>query len=149
MSGPDGQARTDFRAYKIPPGTHLFEIKGDPKLQPWSEEVVIEPGVIKKEKANLVMVGEPSRGGSQAQAAQQGGGAAAEQARAEAAARAGAAGALAAGGAQPHRRPTRPTREPRSDDDTSAPSRSDDSSSRGGGGACTITEGTRTWSEDW
>jgi len=147
MSGPDGQARTDFRAYKIPPGKHLFEIKGDPKLQPWSEEVVIEPGVIKKVKANLVMVGEPSRGGSQA--AQQGGGAAAEQARAEAAARAGAAGALAAGGAQPHRRPTRPTREPRSDDDTSAPARSDDSSSSGGGGDCTITVGTRPWSEVW
>jgi hypothetical protein len=58
-------------------------------------------------------------------------------------------GALAAAGAQPHRRPARPIRE-RSDDDTSPSSpssRSDDSSA--GGGDCTITVGTRPWSEVW
>ena len=152
MSGPDGQARTDFRAYKIPPGKHLFEIKGDPKLQPWSEEVVIEPGVIKKVKANLVMVGEPARGGSVAQSAAQGGGAAGTPTRAEGGGRnadgASAGGALALGGAQAHRRPARPAREPRSDDDSSSPSRADDSSA-GGGGDCTITVGTRPWSEVW
>ena len=148
MSGPDGQARTDFRAYKIPPGKHLFEIKGDPKLQPWSEEVVIEPGVIKKVKANLVMVGEPARGGASAPAAQQGGGAAGDQARADGGARAGAGGPLAAAGAQPHRRAVRP-REPRPDDDGASSARGDDSASAGGGGDCTITVGTRPWSEVW
>ena len=147
MSGPDGQARTDFRAYKIPPGKHLFEIKGDPKLQPWSEEVVIEPGVIKKVKANLVMVGEPSRGPAQPPPAQAGSGPVVDQIKPE---NGGAkpTGPVASAGAQAHRRPTRPaTREPRSDDDTSS-SRSDDSSS-GGGGDCTITVGTRPWSEVW
>ena len=153
MAGPDGQARTDFRAYKIPPGKHLFEIKGDPKLQPWSEEVVIEPGVIKKVKANLVMVSEPTRGGSPAArpaapAADQTGG---DQTKPEGA-RSGAGGPLALGGAQQaHRRPTRPARDSRSDDDSSSSSsRSDDSSSSaGGGGDCTITVGTRPWSEVW
>jgi len=62
MTGPDGQARTDFRAYKIPPGKHLLEIKGDPKFQPWSEEIVIEPGTIKRVKAILTVIGgEPAR----------------------------------------------------------------------------------------
>jgi hypothetical protein len=155
MAGPDGQARTDFRAYKIPPGKHLFEIKGDPKLQPWSEEVVIEPGVIKKVKANLVMVAEPSRGASQAARANppppvdtQ----AREAGNADAGARtgAGAGGPLALGGAQqPHRRPTRPARDPRSDDDSSSSASGGDSSSSGGGGDCTITVGTRPWSEVW
>ena len=57
MSGPDGQARTDFRAYRIPPGKHLVEIKGDPKRQPWREEVMVEPGTIKKIKAQLAAAG--------------------------------------------------------------------------------------------
>jgi len=146
MSGPDGQARTDFRAYKIPPGKHLFEIKGDPKLQPWSEEVVIEPGVIKKVKANLVMVGEPARG-SAPPAAQQGNRPVVDQISPEGGAAKPGGGAVAMGGTQPHRRPARPVREPRADDDSSSSSRSDDSS--GGGGDCTITVGTRPWSEVW
>src|SRR6185503_13159756 len=61
MSGADGQARTDFRAYRIPPGKHVLEIKGDPKRQAWREEVVVEPGIIKKVKAILVPVGGESR----------------------------------------------------------------------------------------
>ncbi|MES1207471.1 MAG: protein kinase, partial [Pseudomonadota bacterium] len=56
MSGPDGQARTDFRAYRIPPGKHVLEIKGDPKRQPWREEVQVEPGLIKKIQAMLLPV---------------------------------------------------------------------------------------------
>jgi eukaryotic-like serine/threonine-protein kinase len=63
MSGPDGQARTDFRAYRIPPGKHVLEIRGDSKRQPWREEVLVEPGLIKKVKATLILVGgvEPDR----------------------------------------------------------------------------------------
>ena len=57
MSGPDGQARTDFRAYRIPPGKHVLEIRGDAKYQPWRQEVDIEPGKILPVKATLVAVG--------------------------------------------------------------------------------------------
>jgi hypothetical protein len=57
MSGPDGQARTDFRAYRIPPGKHVLEIKGDPKRQPWREEIQVEPGLIKKINAVLLAIG--------------------------------------------------------------------------------------------
>ncbi|HEY4187513.1 MAG TPA: PEGA domain-containing protein, partial [Polyangia bacterium] len=139
IGGPDGQARTDFRAYKIPPGKHLFEIKGDPKLQPWSQEVVIEPGVITKIKATLSTVGEPPK-----VATPPSGGLAAEQPKGEGAAK---PGGLALGATPAHRRPARPARE-RSDDDSSSSSRlgGDDDS---GGGDCTITVGTRPWSEVW
>jgi hypothetical protein len=142
IGGPDGQARTDFRAYKIPPGKHLFEIKGDPKLQPWSQEVVIEPGMITKIKATLSTVGEAPK-----VATPPSGGLAAEQPKGEGAAKPGATGGLALGATPARRRPTRPARE-RSDDDSSSSSRSggDDDS---GGGDCTITVGTRPWSEVW
>jgi serine/threonine protein kinase len=57
MSGPEGQARTDFRAYRIPPGTHVLEIKGDSRYQPWKQDVAVEAGAIKKVRATLVMIG--------------------------------------------------------------------------------------------
>ena len=61
MSGPEGQARTDFRAYRIPPGKHVLEIKGDTRYQPWKQEVDVEAGAIKKVRATLVMVGGSER----------------------------------------------------------------------------------------
>jgi serine/threonine protein kinase len=48
-----GQARTDFRAYRIPPGRHVLEIKGNPKLKPWRQEVDILPSQINKFHAKL------------------------------------------------------------------------------------------------
>jgi hypothetical protein len=57
MTGSDGQqARTGFRAYRIAPGKHVIEIKNDPRFKPWREEIEVEPGVIKKVKAVLIAV---------------------------------------------------------------------------------------------
>ena len=108
---------------------------------------MIEPGVIKKVKANLVMVGEPARGGQATPPPQQGNGPVVDQIKPEGGAARAGGGAVALAGGQPRHRPTRPAREARSDDDSSSSSRSDDSS--GGGGDCTITVGTRPWSEVW
>ena len=92
MSGPEGQARTDFRAYRIPPGKHVIEIKGDTRYYPWKQEVDVEAGGIKKVRATLVMVG--SGGGDKGKGPAGGSPAAAAAAAAvagEAAARAAAA----------------------------------------------------------
>ncbi|HEX2657982.1 MAG TPA: PEGA domain-containing protein, partial [Polyangia bacterium] len=141
MTGPDGQARTDFRAYKIPPGKHLLEIKGDPKIQPWSEEIVIEPGTIKRVKAILTMIGEPGRPAAPPPA--------------------GVAPPPAPGGAEParpagpapggataiHRRP-RP-RERGEGDETSGGGSTRERDDESASADCTITVGTRPWSEIW
>jgi hypothetical protein len=54
ISGPNGQARTDFRAYRIPPGHHVLEIKGENRFRPWKEDIEVEPGAIRKIRATLV-----------------------------------------------------------------------------------------------
>ncbi|HSZ83772.1 MAG TPA: protein kinase [Polyangia bacterium] len=54
ISGPNGQARTDFRAYRIPPGHHVLEIKGENRFRPWKEDIEVEPGAIQKVRATLV-----------------------------------------------------------------------------------------------
>ena len=54
ISGPNGQARTDFRAYRIPPGHHVLEIKGENRFRPWKEDIEVEPGSIRKVRATLV-----------------------------------------------------------------------------------------------
>jgi hypothetical protein len=152
MSGPDGQARTDFRAYRIPPGKHVLEIKGDPKRHPWKEEILVEPGLIKKVKATLLPVG--SEGGRAPSAPP-----------APTPAPGAPASPLAQGG-EPHpgapsagvRRRPRPAR-PEAEDESSSsvpvptPSRPSRSAPAGsddtGGGDCSITVGTRPWSEIW
>jgi hypothetical protein len=59
ISGPNGQARTDFRAYRIPPGHHVLEIKGENRFRPWRQDIEVEPGSIRKIRATLI----PSEGG--------------------------------------------------------------------------------------
>jgi hypothetical protein len=65
MPSRAGQARTDVRAYRIPPGNHRLEIKGDSRYVPWQQDVVVEPGVIKELRATLI----PSGPAGQVQAA--------------------------------------------------------------------------------
>ncbi len=161
MGGPDGQARTDFRAYKIPPGKHQFEIKGNPKFQPWSEEVNIEPGLIKKVKAILTPIGEPPKPATPP-AAPAAGAPVVDQIKQEPATRPtppsvapggtgagapGSPGAVALGPNAARKRP-RPTRDPRAGGDASDSSRPG-GDEEAGGGDCTITVGTRPWSEVW
>lgn len=54
ISGPNGQARTDFRAYRIPPGHHVLEIKGESRYRPWRQDIEVEPGQIRKIRATLI-----------------------------------------------------------------------------------------------
>jgi serine/threonine protein kinase len=61
IGGANGkQATTDFRAYRIAPGKHVVEIKGETRFKPWRQEVEIQPGVIQKIHATLI----PATGGS-------------------------------------------------------------------------------------
>ena len=54
IGGANGQqARTNFRAYRIAPGKHVLEIKGEARFRPWREEVQIQPGVIQQIHAAL------------------------------------------------------------------------------------------------
>jgi hypothetical protein len=48
------QARTDFRAFRITPGHHTLEIKGENRFNPWRQEVEVEPGAIQKVHAMLI-----------------------------------------------------------------------------------------------
>jgi serine/threonine protein kinase len=48
------QARTDFRAFRITPGHHTLEIKGENRFKPWRQEVEVEPGAIQKVHAMLI-----------------------------------------------------------------------------------------------
>ena len=47
IKGPTGeQARTDFRAYRIPAGRHVLEIKGENRFKPWRQEIDLEAGYL-------------------------------------------------------------------------------------------------------
>ena len=155
MSGPDGQARTDFRAYRIPPGKHLLEIKGDPKRQPWREEVTVEPGLIKKVKATLLPIGSDS-GKTAAPAATpppSGGG---QPSAAPVATPGATPGTTPAVAGTPRRRSSKPKSD--SEEDSSGALTTPTPRTRSGsspaaedsaGGDCSITVGTRPWSEIW
>ena len=55
IKGPTGeQARTDFRAYRIPAGRHVLEIKGESRFKPWRQDIDLEAGAIQKVHATLV-----------------------------------------------------------------------------------------------
>ncbi len=55
IKGPTGeQARTDFRAYRIPAGHHVLEIKGENRFKPWRQDIDLEAGAIQKVHATLV-----------------------------------------------------------------------------------------------
>jgi hypothetical protein len=53
------QARTDFRAFRISPGHHVLEIKGENRFKPWRQDVEVQPGAIQKVHALLI----PASGG--------------------------------------------------------------------------------------
>ncbi len=48
------QARTDFRAFRIAPGHHLLEIKGENRFKPWRQDIDVQPGAIAKVHAMLI-----------------------------------------------------------------------------------------------
>ncbi len=58
------QARTDFRAFRITPGHHVLEIKGEDRFKPWRQDVDVQPGSIQKVHAMLI----PSSGAGAATA---------------------------------------------------------------------------------
>jgi hypothetical protein len=47
------QARTNFKAYRVAPGRHVIEIKGDPRYEDWKQEFYQEPGKTLKLRAEL------------------------------------------------------------------------------------------------
>ncbi len=63
-AGP--QARTDFKATRVPPGRHLLEIKGDPRFRPWRYEFYQEPGKLIPIRAKLVLEGPAGRAAANA-----------------------------------------------------------------------------------
>ena len=66
IKGASGQqARTDFRAFRITPGHHVLEIKGEDRFRAWRQEVDVQPGAIQKVHALLV----PAAGGGTSAAA--------------------------------------------------------------------------------
>jgi hypothetical protein len=158
ISGPNGQARTDFRAYRIPPGHHVLEIKGENRFRPWKQDIEVEPGAIRKIRATLI----PSSEG--------GGHAVAHEAKPEpkpepvavavpppaptpdvvpapvAPAPAPAPVHLAGGVTTPRRKKVRDTTgtQAGSDEPKESPKPVADT-----GGECTITIGSRPWAEVW
>jgi hypothetical protein len=55
IKGAGGQqARTDFRAFRIPPGHHVIEIKGENRFKPWRQDIDVEPGQLAKVHAMLI-----------------------------------------------------------------------------------------------
>jgi len=55
IKGATGQqARTDFRAFRIAPGHHVLEIKGENRFKPWRQDVEVDPGAIRKVHAMLI-----------------------------------------------------------------------------------------------
>ena len=60
------QARTNFKAYRVAPGRHVIEIKGDNTYEAWKQEFFQEPGKTLKLHAELKakVPAEKERGGS-------------------------------------------------------------------------------------
>ena len=153
ISGPNGQARTDFRAYRIPPGHHVLEIKGENRFRPWKEDIEVEPGAIRKVRATLIpSTDTPTHVARQEHAEpkpepkpevkEPEPTAAAEPAPTPVAAATPAPTRPPATG--PRRKKTRDT-VATADDTKDSPKAASDAA----GGDCTITIGSRPWSEVW
>jgi len=147
-----GQARTDFRAYRIPPGHHVVEIKGNPKLKPWREEVDIVPNQINKFHAKL----EPLSGSDSATAAASKVGAGEAKTIPTAAATSPAVvpyptpsqSPSVASPAPRHRRPREATPSEETSS-SSAEATAAPASPVSGGGDCNVIIGARPWAEVW
>jgi hypothetical protein len=162
IAGPNGQARTDFRAYRIPPGHHVIEIKGENRFRPWKEDIEVEPGAIRTIRATLI----PSAEGSgRAVARADPKSAPALEAKSAPVAVApppptpaavipppklptsGAAPARPAGGGMtPRKRKARDTAVAAAGDETKEAAKPSGDS---GAAECSITIGSRPWSEVW
>jgi eukaryotic-like serine/threonine-protein kinase len=155
VTGANGPARTDFRALRIPPGHHVLEIKGENRFQPWKEDIEVEPGAIRKIHATLVASGGSAGHAARAEHAEpKPETAKPETAKPEpvAAAEPAPEPAVAPPPAPVVATPPAPVhvvkrRRPREASLASA----DDSKAVGdsGSGDCSITIGSRPWSEVW
>jgi serine/threonine protein kinase len=171
------QARTDFRAFRITPGHHVLEIKGEDRFKPWRQDVDVQPGSIQKVHALLVPAGAggpvvaaakpaapaPAAKPAPAPAAKPTAPAAAPSppAAPAAAVAADSSGAASAGDSSSHksgsghhkrRDVTNLGNAAVADEDTSdnhIVSISGDSPSSGGGADCSITVNSVPWSEVW
>ncbi|HVR02107.1 MAG TPA: protein kinase, partial [Polyangia bacterium] len=163
IAGPNGQARTDFRAYRIPPGHHVLEIKGENRFRPWKEDIEVEPGAIRKIRATLIPSAEGSgRAVARAEPKPEPKAEPAPEAKPVAVAAppptptvipppklptAGAATARpAGGGTTPRKKKVRETAVAAAGDDAKEPAKASGDS---GAAECSITIGSRPWSEVW
>jgi hypothetical protein len=166
-----GQAKTNLRAYRTPPGHHLVEIKGETRFKPWQQDIEVQPGQIHKVHATLIPAGdtrEASREASDSASKSNPPVAMNDPAAASVpAAGAGAgAGARRVAGAGPRRKRLRdrgdspvasaPSGAADADgDDSKEPAREPQAKVAAAavadttGGDCTITIGSRPWSEVW
>jgi eukaryotic-like serine/threonine-protein kinase len=162
IKGASGQqARTDFRAFRIAPGHHVLEIKGENRFKPWRQDVEVEPGSIRKVHAMLIPAGGAPAGAKPASPTHP------EVAQAPPPApepprepsppppaapetSASSAPHHAGGGGGRRKKPREA-----SSDDTGPQASADDGDKEsavpagGGGGDCTITVNSTPWSEVW
>ncbi|HEX4404468.1 MAG TPA: protein kinase [Polyangia bacterium] len=160
ISGPNGQARTDFRAYRIPPGHHVLEIKGENRFRPWKEDIEVEPGSIRKVRATLVPstdTGTHVAAHAEAKEKESATSQAAKEAKETAKEAAKEEAALAGPDATPTPAPVAapPTKAGRRKRTREAVAVADDArasakaASDVAGSDCTITIGSRPWAEVW
>ncbi len=166
IKGPTGeQARTDFRAYRIPAGHHVLEIKGENRFKPWRQDIDLEAGAIQKVHATLVPTVEVVKvAPQQARFAPPAEGRSEPRFEPKPEVTHTSSGSRSQASTRPSNPPTEPppldtsrrrgAKKPR---DTVAsadgPEGGDDSSDSAGaaseGGDCSITIGSRPWSEVW
>jgi hypothetical protein len=158
IPGPNGQARTDFRALRIAPGHHVLEIKGENRYRPWKEDIEVEPGSIRKIRATLVPSGEaggrasahnePSRAEPSRPEPSRAEPSRPEPSNAQATApnpTTATPAATRVAGLGPKKKKPRVDPGAGADDTAAAPPKTD----AAGGNDCTITIGSRPWAEVW
>jgi serine/threonine protein kinase len=148
IKGASGQqARTDFRAFRITPGHHLLEIKGEDRFKPWRQEIDVQPGAIQKVHALLIPSGAGGGATAAAKPAPAAPAAPAPAAPERSAVAAAESGSRHGGGGRRHR-PHPSTAAEEADlglggDDSSSKPAADT------GGDCSITVNSVPWSEVW
>jgi hypothetical protein len=160
IKGPTGeQARTDFRAYRIPAGHHVLEIKGENRFKPWRQDIDLEAGAIQKVHATLVPTVEvvkvpppPPRNEAHAEARPE---PKPEPTHTSSSPRSRASTGSSNPATEPPPLDSSKRRTPKKPRDTVAADSTDSSEDDGPkseateGGDCSITIGSRPWSEVW
>jgi hypothetical protein len=165
IKGASGQqARTDFRAFRIAPGKHLLEIKGENRFRPWRQDVEVDPGLVRKVHAMLIPAGGESPGSTPAVAARPEVAAATPPSEprtpppppsapgSEPEASAPSAARHAGGGGSSARHHKKPHEAAAADDGAQASADDGDKESAApaaAGGDCSITVNSTPWSEVW